>query len=212
MTEVHPEAESKSGRYEIKHIDVTEPDDFAKVTNPEYLGQKDQHVCVLRDNSKREIVMSDSWMEQDTNIATVRGAKGHVLVGGLGIGMILLAMQDRVEIESITVVEIDQELHDFIVPNLKLNGKVNIVISDINDFVPDKKYDYVYCDIWNDISGDNFDEMCKLNTKFTGRGTKVAHWRYSTSEEFYIENDGLELEDYDLEEGHRFNDFHSIGR
>lgn len=210
MTKVHPEAMSESGTYEIKHIQANEPDMFQKVRNHEIMGQKEQYVCVLRDLSKREIVMSDSWMEQDTNIATVREAKGHVLVGGLGVGMILLAMQDKPEIESITVVEIDQELHDFIVPNLELNDKVKIVVSDIHDYIPDKVYDFVYCDIWNDISGDNFDEMVDLSGKFKS-SPKVTHWRYHTSEEKCIENEGYDLEDYDLEEGHMFKDFHSIG-
>ena len=205
MTKVHPEGVSENETYEISYVDAKEPDNLAKIMNPEYCGQLDQKICVLRDLKKREIVMSDSWMEQSTNIDTVREASGHVLIGGLGIGMILLAMQENLNIESITVVEISQELHDFIAPNLGLNDKVKIVISDIHDFIPDKKYDFVYCDIWNDISGDNFDEMCELTSKF--RGSETKHWRYFSSEEMSIENDGYELEDFDLEEGHRFKDF-----
>jgi len=182
MTKVHPEAMSEN--YEIKHIQASEVDSW----NPEYAGQKDQLVCVLRDNDKREIVMSDSWMEQETNIELVQEATGHVLIGGLGIGMILLALQERPEVLSITVVEISQELHDFIVPNLDLNDKVRIVISDIHDFEPDRLFDFAYCDIWNDTSGDNLDEMEELTDKFEDID-EVRHWRYDKTVELSNEDD-----------------------
>lgn len=186
MVDIHQEGESDNGRYTIKHVDVKEPDAFEKVRNPEVYGQEDQEVCVLVDGELGEIVMSDSWMEQYTNIEHVRGAKGHVLVAGLGIGMILLALQEKPDVESITVVEISQELVDFITPNLPLNDKVNIVVSDIHAFEPQMTYDTVYCDIWNNISGDNYDEMLDLSTKFSSHG-KVAHWRYDTTEEMHEE-------------------------
>ena len=185
MTKVHPEGASKDNGYAIFHAQASEADSW----NPEYAGQKNQLVCVLKDKNEQEIVMSDSWMEQETNIELIREAHGHVLIGGLGIGMILLAMQDRPEILSITVVEISQELHDFIVPNLELNDKVKIVISDIHDFEPKRFYDFVYCDIWNDTSGDNLEEMQELTDKFDGCD-EVRHWRYDktvglANEDFY---------------------------
>lgn len=189
MTKFHPEGTSESGRYEIKHVQAKEPDAFDKIRNPEFAGQKDQLVCVLRDNEKREIVMSDSWMEQHTNIEFVETAEGDVLVAGLGIGMILLALQEKPEVKSITIVEISQELVDFIAPNLPLNDKVNIVVEDIHNFTPDKMYDIVYCDIWNDISGSNYDEMNELSEKFYHHSDRgVLHWRYDRTEELYEED------------------------
>ena len=128
MAEIHPESVSESGKYKIRHQDVTEPDMFQKLRNPELAGQLDQNVCVLVDTEKREIVMSDSWMEQETNIGIVRQAKGHVLIAGLGMGMIVLAMQKNPEVKSITVVEIDAELAAFTSSNLDLYDKVEIVI------------------------------------------------------------------------------------
>ena len=181
-------SESASGSYLIRHVEVKESDAFEKVRNPELEGQLDQNVCVLVDTVKGEIVMSDSWMEQETNIEFVRAAKGDVLIGGLGMGMILLALQDKSEVTSITVVEISQELVDFILPNLPLNDKVKIVVSDIHDFIPDKKYDLVYCDIWNDISGNNYDEMNDLTHKFREHKA-VAHWRFDRTEEMHMEDD-----------------------
>lgn len=191
MVEIHPESVSESGKYEITYGEGRELDALSKLMNPEYAGQLDQTICVLRDMEKREIVMSDSWMEQETNIGMVRQAKGHVLIAGLGMGMIVLAMQELEEVESITVVEIDQEIIDFITPNLDLYDKVKIVCSDIHDFVPDRQYDTVYCDIWNDISGANFEEMeeltCALQADCKG---EVKHWRYTSTYEMYEEDNG----------------------
>lgn len=189
MAEIHPEGVSENGRYKMQYVEAREMSDLAKLMNPEYATQKDQTVCVLRDTELQEIVMSDSAMEQDTNIEHVRGAKGDVLIAGMGMGMILLAMQDRPEITSITVIEISQELHDFVRPNLDLNDKVNIIISDIHDYIPDRKFDTVYCDIWNDISANNYEEMNDLSYKFKDV-PKVSHWRFDRTEELAEEDYG----------------------
>ena len=189
MAEIHPESVSESGKYKIRHQDVTEPDMFQKLRNPELAGQLDQNVCVLVDTEKREIVMSDSWMEQETNIGIVRQAKGHVLIAGLGMGMIVLAMQKNPEVKSITVVEIDAELAAFTSSNLDLYDKVEIVISDIHDFVPTKKYDTVYCDIWNNISGDNMEEMEELTCALqSDSNADIKHWRYTKTIELWEED------------------------
>ncbi|WBC28481.1 methyltransferase [Thiohalocapsa phage LS06-2018-MD03] len=209
MVNVHPESESRRGGYKIQHLSASEPSYFEKVYNHEIFGQREQKICVLRDLNKGEIVMSDSWMEQDTNIKIVRAAHGHVLVAGLGIGMILLALQDKPNVKSITVVEISQELHDFIRPNLILNDKVDIVISDIHDYKAPRVFDFVYCDIWNGISGYNLDEMLDLTSKFYNNN-EVHHWRYFTTEEKYIESQGLDLCDYELNYGHMYQDFNSL--
>ena len=140
---------------------------------------------VLRDKKLRDIIMSDTWMEQHTNIDFVRRANGNVLVAGLGIGMIILAIQDKPDIKSVTIVDLHQGIYDIIMPTLSkhLNNKVKVVICDIHDFVPEIKYDVIYCDIWNDVSGGNWDEMKKLTKKFKhkiDRGNPEAfidHWR-----------------------------------
>ena len=51
-----------------------------------------------------ECVMSDTSMEKRTNMDFCCNAYGDVLVGGLGIGMIILAIQDKPEVKSITVI------------------------------------------------------------------------------------------------------------
>lgn len=59
-----------------------------------------------------DCVMSNTNMEKRTNMDFCCNAHGDVLIGGLGIGMIILAIQDKSEVKSITVIEKNQEVID----------------------------------------------------------------------------------------------------
>lgn len=101
-----------------------------------------------------EVVMSDTDMEKRTNARFVANAHGNVLIGGLGIGMILLAIQDKTDIEKITVVEKSAEVIELVKDQLPLNSKVEIVHSDVWEYVPSCKFNTIYMDIWNFINTD----------------------------------------------------------
>ena len=103
----------------------------------------------LVDKESHQCVMSDTQMEQYTNRDFVLAAHGRVLIGGLGIGMVLLAIQDKPEVSEILVVEKYQEVIDLVKDQLPLNEKVTIVAGDIFDYVPDGKFNTIYLDIWN---------------------------------------------------------------
>jgi len=53
MVDYHAEGESKDGRYKIQHVEAKEYSKLGKLQNPEYAGQLDQNVCVLRDTKKQ---------------------------------------------------------------------------------------------------------------------------------------------------------------
>ena len=112
-------------------------------------GIKAGTYVILTDKEKHECVMSDTQMEQHTNLEFVREAHGKVLIGGLGIGMVLLAIQDKPAVTDITVVEKYQEVIDLVKPQLPLNSKVKVVCADIFDYEPTEKYNTIYLDIWN---------------------------------------------------------------
>jgi hypothetical protein len=123
----------------------------------------------LIDKKLGEIVMSDTPMEKSTNMDLYQHANGDVLIGGLGIGMILLAIQDKPEVKSITVIEKFEEIMVMVKEQLPINEKVIVINADIFEWVPDKgtKYDTIYIDIWNNICGDFWEEHKKLNRKFS---------------------------------------------
>lgn len=134
-----------------------------------------------RENGQRsDTIMSDTWMERRTNWTFIDEARGDVLIGGLGIGMVLLEVQDKPEVTSITVVEKNAEVIDLVKPQLPLNEKVKIVHCDIFDYKPEQMFDTIYFDIWDTISGDNYPEMKKLHRRFSrklNKGGWMNSWR-----------------------------------
>ena len=116
-----------------------------------------------------ECVMSDTDMEKHTNLDFCTNAHGDIIIGGLGIGMIIMAIQDKPEVNSITIIEKNQEVIDIVASQLNLNDKVNIICADVFEWKPERgvKYDMAYMDIWNYINKDVYkNEMQPLKRKY----------------------------------------------
>lgn len=116
-----------------------------------------------------ECVMSDTNMEKRTNSDFCINAHGDIIIGGLGIGMIIMAIQDKPEVNTITVIEKNQEVIDIVASQLNLNDKVNIICADVFEWKPERgvKYDMAYMDIWNWINEDVYKkEMQPLKRKY----------------------------------------------
>lgn len=114
-----------------------------------------------------EVVMSNTDMEKRTNSSFVTNAHGNVLIGGLGIGLILLAIQDKEEVKQIMVVEKHKEVIELVGSQLPLNEKVKIVNADVFDYKPTQKYNTIYMDIWNYINCDVYQmEMKPLISRY----------------------------------------------
>ena len=112
------------------------------------------------------VMMSETPMEHRTNREFVWDAHGDVLVGGLGLGMILLAVQDKEKVRSITVIEKNQDVIDAVYHQLPLNQKVTLIQDDVFTWKPDRKYDCVYMDIWSYVNEDVYEEMKTLKRKY----------------------------------------------
>jgi len=157
-------------------------------------GQEPGTIVQLRDKDET-VIMSDTEMERRTNRYFLMKATGDVLIGGLGLGMIILAAQAKEEVNSITVVEISQEIIDLAVPQLSLNDKVNVICGDIFVWYPPKgvKYDTIYMDIWNSVCSDNYSDMKRLNRRFGRRLNRdnpdcwISSWRYIETKKRYFE-------------------------
>jgi len=162
-------------RFLIEYFTVTKEDvervqlrDMIKGT-AEYEDFHSGKYVRLRDKTISEnlgVIMSNTPMELKTNQEFIDKANGDVLIAGLGLGLVLLAIQDKQNIKTITVIEKEQEIIDLVKPQLPLNDKVMIIKADIFNWTTDKKFDTIYFDIWNNICGDNYPEMVKLHRKF----------------------------------------------
>lgn len=151
----------------------------------EYKGLSLGEYIRLIDKNKKEIIMSDTPMEKRTNIEFYRNANGKVLIGGLGIGMILLAVQKKPQIDKIVVVEKHKEIIDIVASQLPLNHKVIIINDDIFNFKTEELFDCIYFDIWNVINREYFKEHLYLIKKYYNNLNKknlmswIGSWRFS---------------------------------
>lgn len=145
-----------------------------------------------------ECVMSDTSMEQRTNLRFCSKAYGDIIIGGLGIGMIVMAIQDKPEVKSITVIEKNQEVIDLVASQLDFNEKVNIICSDVFEWKPERgvKYDMAYMDIWNWINEDIYKkEIQPLKRKYARflRGKDINPNRFNECWAEYQAKNGIRL-------------------
>lgn len=125
-----------------------------------------------------ELMMSDTDMEKRTNAEFIENAKGRVMIAGLGIGLILENLRDKIAngvVTSIVVYEKYQDVIDLVGHRYK-DLPIEIHCEDIMEYRPKKGevYDTIYFDIWPTISTDNLDDMRKLHLRWKSHKTKDA--------------------------------------
>ena len=146
--------DGKTGDFELSHFEIGE-NNLYSMFHGIPCGK---FVRLLHNGS---VVMSDTDMEKRTNANFVRNAHGNVLIGGLGIGLILLAIQDKPEVEKIVVVEKHKEVIELVKDQLPLNEKVEVVNEDVFEYMPQEKFNTIYMDIWNYINTDVYRDSMK---------------------------------------------------
>jgi 16S rRNA A1518/A1519 N6-dimethyltransferase RsmA/KsgA/DIM1 with predicted DNA glycosylase/AP lyase activity len=129
-------------------------------------------------HADRGTIMSNTPMEVRTSIDAYIGAKGAVLVNGLGLGMVLEGMLHKPEVTSIKVCEIDADLIALVGPHFKRDPRVTIEHVDADEYKPqrEERYDYVWHDIWDAIDSENLPHMGKLLRKWARRAANQACW------------------------------------
>lgn len=154
----------KIGSYEIDHFEIVEgqyDEESRKLFNAPPPGR------YARLTIDGKLYMSDTPMEKHTNTKFVKQAFGDVLIGGLGLGMVLLAIQGKPSVRSITVVEKYPEIIELIGNQLPLNSKVSLVCGDIYTYTPSAVYDVIYLDIWSDLDHNVWvNEMIPLKKRY----------------------------------------------
>lgn len=118
----------------------------------EVLFTQDVIFTQLKDDPAPKAIpwMSDSPMEYFKAVDLVTRTKGgNVLVGGLGLGLITHLLANRVDIEHITVVEIEPDVIKLVKDSLP--AKVAVIEGNFLDYLLDKRdehYDTIIADIW----------------------------------------------------------------
>ncbi|MGV0087412.1 hypothetical protein EEAAV_26600 (plasmid) [Rahnella aceris] len=122
-----------------------------------------------------EVVMSNTVMEYVTNMDFIVRARGQVLVNGLGLGTILHPLLSKHAVESVTVIEFNQEVIDLVAPSFLHDPRVSIVKGDAYTY-PVEYYDFVWHDIWSDIDPANLALMENLEQRYEGHCGWQGSW------------------------------------
>ncbi len=99
-----------------------------------------------------QLWMSDIPKEIDTTRRFLEAAKGKILILGLGIGMVPAWLSKHEDVESIDIVEINQEVIDYVGEHLVNNfPKITIYKGDALTWNPgDRHWDCALQDFWPD--------------------------------------------------------------
>lgn len=118
-----------------------------------------------------ELWMSDTPDEIRDHMGAIRNARGKVLVHGLGLGVVVIAMLRKTEVQHVTVVERDADVIALVAPHLHAafgTERLQVVQADALKWKPPEGgyYNMVWSDIWPTICGDNVKSMRKLRRMY----------------------------------------------
>ena len=176
MRDILPEGQS--GDVSLVHYDVTELG--AAVHNLRHAQNGSPQMCITPGRYVSlhvggELMMSDAPYEAQSNRDLIEGARGKVLIAGLGMGMVLVPILRNPKVTVVTVVEKSKHVIKLVKEPLLKNGpftenekmKLVVVQGDINNFSPKaNSYDFIYFDIWPTISSKNLPEIDSLKRRF----------------------------------------------
>lgn len=92
--------------------------------------------------------MTDSANEIGDSLPFVSKAYGHVLISGLGLGIVPRMLADKPNIESITILENAPEVIEMVKDVIPDYPSITIIVTDAFRWYPWKKFDCAFHDIW----------------------------------------------------------------
>ena len=120
---------------------------------------------------KERLWMSVTPNEIETMKEAVNRANGKVLTFGLGLGYFQYMISEKENVNSITIVEMNEEIiklfENYILPQFSNKDKIKIIKSDAfyyaENHLENEKYDFIYTDLWHDVS-DGMDMYLKMKS------------------------------------------------
>ncbi len=170
--------DGKSGNWSIETFEVTKQEsDLSRIRSifrPLEAVEAGHYKRLVRSG---EVIMSNTQMELRTNSAIMHRAKGHVLINGLGLGVVLAHILSKPEVESVTVIEKSEDVIKLTAPHFK-DKRLTVIHADAYDYKPEpkKRFAAVWHDIWDDICSDNLASMTKLKRKYGRRTDWQGCW------------------------------------
>jgi hypothetical protein len=132
---------------------------------------------------KGEIVMSDTPDEIKDHTHAIHEASrrgGHVIINGLGLGMVAAAVARMDNVEKVTVIELSEDVIKLVEPTLTagFGDKIEVIHANSLEYKPERgtKFSVAWHDIWPSICEDNLPEMATLNRRYGNRAEWQGAW------------------------------------
>ena len=179
--------EGESGIWRVEKFNIS--DDEAKFYNvrSSIHGGRGGHVQpgnytrLMRRNSCDNPIMSDTPDEIADHLYPINQAKGHVLINGLGLGVVLNGCLIKKEVEKVTIIELSEDVIKLVEPHYrtKYGNRFEVIHADAFEFSPPKgtRYNMVWSDIWDNICEDNWDSYKKLKRKYCRKSDWYGAWK-----------------------------------
>lgn len=133
------------------------------------LSEKKVPTAAEQPSSRKNLVtwMSITPMERESMSHHALWSRGHVMIGGLGMGLLLYNVCRRREVTKVTVVEkipgVIRLFHKICDPETWVGWeKVEIVQADIFDYTPSEKVDTLLLDIWPSLGDEDLERHTRL--------------------------------------------------
>lgn len=195
MAKLYNNPNVESENWKIRTFTIKYPDHYRAILNDGIIPGT--YVSLTCKNPKAKgldsdctCMMSDTPMEKFTNQEFLNIARGTVLIAGLGIGMLPAALAEKDNVESITIIEYDQEIIDLVEPLIrqyvKNQEKIKIIKANAYTYPkenPNVKYDFIWIDIWEDFHGyydelDTFEQIIDDYIEISNHPEYVSAWGY----------------------------------
>lgn len=170
--------EGVSGDWAVERFAVTPEDAARQRVRSIFSGRHTPVGSYTKLTRNGLIIMSDTPDEMRDHISFRHAARGHVLVNGLGLGMVIEMVIGQVQ--RITVVEKSEDVISLVAPHYlaKYPDKVEIIHADAYEFGLPKgiRFNAVWHDIWDNMCSDNLPEMTRLHRKYGRRADWQGSW------------------------------------
>lgn len=170
MTKIVPVGEH--GSAEIRHYqqnELLEQKSWGTVLESEAIDEFKPAGVYAQLLVNKSVMMDDSPMERHTHSEFYAHAYGHVLIGGLGLGMVTAGLLKKSSVETVTVLDLNEDVISLVAPHIRAiagEKELRIIHQDVFTYEPDRRYDAVWMDIWPTRNPSSLAEMQQLRAKY----------------------------------------------
>lgn len=192
-----PIKDGKSGNWTLDTYEITQGKAETLALRAQHTDNPDEYIppgFYRRLSHCGEVVMSNTPMEIRTCADFVEQATGRVLINGLGLGMVLHAILQKIDVTHVTVIEKEQDVINLVARTFNHDSRVEIIHADAMEYCPPAGvvYDVVWNDIWPEFAISNLDGMKRLETKYLNICNWQDSWGKQQCEQQLIKQHALE--------------------